>query len=1583
MSQLNHNAPQFWPQQSHRGSRGHRHGHTTYTPAPRAPPAGHTIPPWQPDATGAAAPSPLYRDNLRDPYGQAQGAHLRTSNRSSPEMGAAFGGHYDIPFTHRVALVHPHVAHRSSPPDGAATSAPSGDSPFDYRAAPAGTANSSSSSSSSSSSAPPPAHTDTATAGASLPSPNGHNVFFSPVRRFSSRTRGRDPGPDDGYDPADPDPLLLPAPAHAPSAAAANRAPAPPPPMQPAPPFPTSAAPALQHRRGGGGNGGPFRKCILCNTRFSTATSGPTAYAKHLSQRHAGAALTAEMAQALQGMVTQCACGRLFGALAVCPCLCREAAESRIPLPTGAVIRSTGIVHAAPVRSAAAHTAAALAVAIARADAELPTVAAMLAGDVSLESLAAVGTELDRWAGSETLVNIPVRARPLLAQTFGDLLAAMTGGSVKAGLLLKLFPKLILHRASLQLSGIGATAATIRRRCSLLLQGQIDDLFTTIKQERAAPVRVTNKRPRDSGAKAKTSMASVRALAQAGAYSKAIGRLTSSLAEYDATVALQWAIKLIPNPPAGAGDLGASATTDVDRARIRSIRTCADDIVAAPPPPPVPIAAPAAEAGEEEWQDEPPPERAPPSATAFAKGVHFSALTAPGPSGLRAEHIRAFAMSRNARARQAYERAMTAFVATAVRGDLPIDACWWLTDSSLTYAKKPGTGPDDAPRPLRVGETLRRFVAKRIAAAERQQMQRTFVKARQFGVACPGGAEILIHHRVLTREYASSSSREGLGEWDNDYKNCFGSIFWRAIDEGVERLVPGAFPWTRWCHNRKVRILVPGGGVHLADRGAEQGDPLGPMYAAAAIAMAVHVAAGHAMAMRRDLSAAQTRSSKDILAVVANLLTKLKTASAGHPGILHCYTAHEARTAAAVSTEAAAGIASAWDASAAATAPYSPAVDAPLRCFDTWYLDDSFIRGGLIDGDLWLAALDAVGSAAGLERSPLKSTFRAPAHNTPTPPYTAFTSRRQDWTEPMKCLGVGLTDVAVQLEAKIEQTAELHKALADLDDPAIELILIRQCVEVNRITHLLRAIGPTLPSAHGDGTPGRILCPGFEQLHLQKFDDVMRMAVTQTVRCHVTDEAAQQATWGVKGGGLGLRAASTIVLPAHVASLVEAEAMVQWLSDSSCAAGVPDTDGEITHVTRREAAVEALLSGIDPVDKASMESSIEKAVVRAKKLSDSITNPPNERPPPAPIRHPYTAGSAPSALVPDAGESAPSGPPSNRPQSSPRLQHQLLGIIDSAEIKVILSGLAGDASTHAKQRLQRLTDLSSKQTKHEWLWAINPAHGFVLTPDSFSVGLRLRLGLPLATYPGPLPCAECLQDVLAEDLGVHALSCAKGRRAVGHNKLRDHVASLARIADHCTIIEASGRSVYAGGGPDAPQLRPADILTSAAFLGGVGSVAMDVGIASPHTAEASTNPSVDVLDTYKRRKERKYEAVCSAANWQYKPLMFSAYGRAHDDTVHSIHRLCVAAGKAFGGADIVRTETAWWRNAGTLLVERAARMVERCRPVVALPPELGGRDDDAAVAPRKRRRRQGEAREEEEGGEDLVSGALVAPGDGE
>ena len=1199
----------------------------------------------------------------------------------------------------------------------------------------------------------------------------------------------------------------------------------------------------------------------------------------------------------------RCGCGRWIRIGGECGCHGRVV--ERRPVREGDVVVCGTMAPRATIATMAERRQTRAAQAEAPFDVGLPEVGRWMSLlDAGL--LRGVAEELDKWGGSETMVHLPLRARPELAEVVAVLLNGMVDGLEAAALMLKCLPKLLLHRDAVRKHG---ASSVIRRRLTMLMKGQVQELLTSVKLERAGTKRVGTKRRREGEI---DGLGKVRELAREGALSKAIKRLDKvEVAQYEKEEALRWAAELIPTTPTGAERLGVRELTDAERRQLRGVGTCADGIAAAEDDETRVTVEPVVETeGEGKKKKEPP------KLGAYAEGVRFAALSAPGPSGLRPEHLRELGMCRRARSRQAFERAMGRFVAAGVRGELPAVA-WWITDSAVTFVRKPGATLDAAPRPLRVGEVLRRWIAKRVAAAEKGRMQRLFARRRQFGVACPGGAEVLLHHRRVT---CGGSVGAEVGDWDVDLKNCYGNLFWSAIDLSVEKHIPGALPWTRWLHGGRSRVILPGGVLHTTDRGAEQGDPLGGAYAAAVLVEVCEEAERLAQDARRQL-VGQSYTHE----TMARLMSAFWRAVGESWGVEQVelgkdrFQALKACTERGLSTDA-------WDGSEVGARKMEQG--SKLKAMDAWYIDDGHIRGHMVDGDVWLMAFDACGTGAGIVRSGTKSLFGCAVSGAPTPPYTAATCRRREDGAIVKYLGVEIGNERAQFDAKVEELKTLQQKIRRIDDPVLELLLTQQCADVGKVIHLLRAVGPDLGEAGG-----------LRLEALGRMDEVMRGAVSSIVRADVTDEAAQQAAWGLKLGGLGLRAGSAIALPAHLASLVEARPYVDWLADEAQARGIPAAlrIGDVL-----ERARETLVHG---------EGDLMEKLGEDIELAEETT----ERKANAILQHLEPTGRQRPRRNEEASDGREEGRRGKEDEGDGsggkggRLQHCLVEAIEREQVEMVLTGLRAKTDRPGITRYLRLADLCSKSTKHGWLGAANLAHGYVLKPDQFITNLRLRLGLPVLDYEGVAPCAECDKPFSAEDIGNHAMCCAKGRSVEGHNRIRDHLADLARIVDSSTSIEEPCAAATAS----VARKRPADILTSASFIGGVGSVAIDVGVACPHTEEAIRRVGVDVLDAYWRKKKDKYERMTKEAGWEYYPVILSSYGRPHDEAVRAIHRLTMAAARRFGVEDGGKIECAWWRNCSTLVAERVANMVRKCSPTVQLPRVLGGVDhEEVPVRPR-------------------------------
>ena len=74
---------------------------------------------------------------------------------------------------------------------------------------------------------------------------------------------------------------------------------------------------------------------------------------------------------------------------------------------------------------------------------------------------------------------------------------------------------------------------------------------------------------------------------------------------------------------------------------------------------------------------------------------------------------------------------------------------------------------------------------------------------------------------------------------DLDLVNCFCTIEWPCIRDALSEFTPSLLAWEEWCHRSPVPVELPSGDVVHSNRGAEQGDPLGSLKSALAIALAV------------------------------------------------------------------------------------------------------------------------------------------------------------------------------------------------------------------------------------------------------------------------------------------------------------------------------------------------------------------------------------------------------------------------------------------------------------------------------------------------------------------------------------------------------------------------------------------------------------------------------------------------------------------------------------------------------------------------------------------------------------------------
>ena len=191
-----------------------------------------------------------------------------------------------------------------------------------------------------------------------------------------------------------------------------------------------------------------------------------------------------------------------------------------------------------------------------------------------------------------------------------------------------------------------------------------------------------------------------------------------------------------------------------------------------------------------------------------------------------------------------------------------------------------------------------------------------------------------------------------------------------------------------------------------------------------------------------------------------------------------------------------------------------------------------------------------------------------------------------------------------------------------------------------------------------------------------------------------------------------------------------------------------------------------------------------------------------------------------------------------------------------------------------------MSDLAARDANHEWLWMIDANKGVALTPDDYVAAVIMRL-LAAGTETSAF-CGNC-GSVPIGTSGTHCLLCARGQSTTGHNKVRDVLFKACSQTEPSTEIEPVGLIL------SRPLLRPADVLTGASGLTGC-LAALDVGICSPNARGAGDDCLQSMLNR-KNDRMKPFETELDQAGVQYKPIIFSCYGRPHDDAIKMVSSL--------------------------------------------------------------------------------------------
>ena len=188
----------------------------------------------------------------------------------------------------------------------------------------------------------------------------------------------------------------------------------------------------------------------------------------------------------------------------------------------------------------------------------------------------------------------------------------------------------------------------------------------------------------------------------------------------------------------------------------------------------------------------------------------------------------------------------------------------------------------------------------------------------------------------------------------------------------------------------------------------------------------------------------------------------------------------------------------------------------------------------------------------------------------------------------------------------------------------------------------------------------------------------------------------------------------------------------------------------------------------------------------------------------------------------------------------------------------------------------------------------------------------------------PLRCRACRGRL--DTHGLHSLGCAPGESTRGHNDVRDCVFDLARLADATAEKEVLGLL------ETAPGLRPADVLSTAVSPGLTS--CLDIGIAAPHARHVT--PDEDCTEAMRLKKRAVYSRHAAAMRdegLEYKPLIWSCWGRERPDTTAVLQQLARQVARRKGHSQPKGLLAQTRARVGAALARRAAAMLRACMPL--------------------------------------------------
>lgn len=205
---------------------------------------------------------------------------------------------------------------------------------------------------------------------------------------------------------------------------------------------------------------------------------------------------------------------------------------------------------------------------------------------------------------------------------------------------------------------------------------------------------------------------------------------------------------------------------------------------------------------------------------------NFPNGSAAGIDGILPQHLKDLTAPLTGEAGLKLLKTLTCLSNFMLAAKMPSRLCSIMYGASLCALNK----LDGGIRPIAVGNTFRRLVAKLACASVRPEMAAKFAP-KQVGFGTPGGCEAAAH---ATRTFIKKNASRRAVLLKIDFRNAFNELHRDAFLNEVKVNNPSIYPFLWQCYSTSSYLFY-GEDIILSQNGAQQGDPCGPLVFCSAI----------------------------------------------------------------------------------------------------------------------------------------------------------------------------------------------------------------------------------------------------------------------------------------------------------------------------------------------------------------------------------------------------------------------------------------------------------------------------------------------------------------------------------------------------------------------------------------------------------------------------------------------------------------------------------------------------------------------------------------------------------------------------